>query len=75
MGINTQVGVIGSAVFAPRDPLDDLSSHALQANVLEGKVPGLRQAAVAVTEKNRRHGAMAYPEYASAPPRFKLELA
>ena len=48
-------------------PLDDLSSHALQANALEAKVPGLREAAVAVTAKNRRHGAMAYPEYSPAP--------
>jgi acetyl-CoA C-acetyltransferase len=48
-------------------PLDDLSSHALQANALEAKVPGLRAAAVATTEKNRRHGAMAYPQYSPAP--------
>jgi acetyl-CoA C-acetyltransferase len=48
-------------------PLDDLASHALQANSLEASVPGLRAAAVAVTEKNRRHGAYAHPEYASAP--------
>ena len=48
-------------------PLDDLSSHALQANALEAKVPGLRAAAVSVTEKNRRHGAMAYPHYSPAP--------
>ncbi|HSW17956.1 MAG TPA: thiolase family protein [Ramlibacter sp.] len=48
-------------------PLDDLSSHALQATALEAKVPGLRDAVVAVTETNRRHGAMAYPEYSPAP--------
>lgn len=48
-------------------PLDDLAAHALQANALEAKVPGLRGAAVSVTEKNRRHGAWAHPEYASAP--------
>lgn len=48
-------------------PLDELSSHALQANALEALVPGLREAAVAVTEKNRRHCAMAYPHYAAAP--------
>jgi len=48
-------------------PLDDLSSHALQANALEAKVPGLRAAAVQVTVTNRRHGALAYPEYAPAP--------
>ena len=48
-------------------PLDDLSSHALQANALEAKVPGLRDAAIKVTEKNRRHGSMAHPEFAAAP--------
>ena len=48
-------------------PLDDLSSHALQANALEAKVPGLREVAIATTVKNRRHGAMAYPHYSPAP--------
>lgn len=48
-------------------PLDDLASHALQANVLEAKVPGLRDAAIAVTAKNRRHGLFAYPEHAPSP--------
>jgi acetyl-CoA C-acetyltransferase len=48
-------------------PLDDLSAHALQANALEAQVPGLRQAVVSVVEKNRLHGAMAHPEYATAP--------
>ena len=48
-------------------PLDDLSSHALQANALEAKVPGLRAAAIGVTEKNRQHGFNAYPEHAAAP--------
>ena len=48
-------------------PLDDLSSHALQANALEAKVPGLREAVVSVTQTNRQHGAMAYPDYAPAP--------
>ncbi len=48
-------------------PLDDLSSHALQANALEAKVPGLREAAITVTETNRRHGAMAHPEYSPGP--------
>lgn len=48
-------------------PLDDLSAHALQANALEAKVPGLRDAAVTVTETNRRHGAMAHPDYSPAP--------
>ncbi len=48
-------------------PLDDLSSHALQANVLEASVPGLRETAVAVVHQNRRHAATAYPDYSSAP--------
>ena len=48
-------------------PLDDLASHALQANVLESKVPGLRQAAIAVTAKNRQQGLFAYPEHAPSP--------
>lgn len=48
-------------------PLDDLSSHALQAVALEAAVPGLREAAVTVTETNRRHGSQAHAEYAPAP--------
>lgn len=48
-------------------PLDDLSTHALHAVALEAKVPGLREAAVTVTETNRRHGAQAHAEYAPAP--------
>jgi acetyl-CoA C-acetyltransferase len=48
-------------------PLDDLSSHALQANALEAKVPGLREAVITLTETNRRNGAMAHPDYAPAP--------
>ncbi len=48
-------------------PLDDLSSHALQANALEAKVPGLREAAVTVTETNRRQGAIAHPDYSPGP--------
>lgn len=43
-------------------PLDELSAHALQATVLEQHVPGVRQAAEAVLAKNRRHGALAYPD-------------
>jgi acetyl-CoA C-acetyltransferase len=45
-------------------PLDELSAHALQAAALENAVPGLREIAAAVAEKNRRHGRRAYP----APP-------
>ncbi len=48
-------------------PLDELSSHALQANALEAKVPDLRAAAIAVVEQNRRNGARAHPDYSPAP--------
>ncbi len=48
-------------------PLDDLSSHALQGVALESKVPGLREAAIGVTEANRRHGVRAYPELSPGP--------
>jgi acetyl-CoA C-acetyltransferase len=48
-------------------PLDDLASHALQANVLEAQVPGLREAALNTTVKNRRHGARAYPHLSPTP--------
>ncbi len=46
-------------------PLDELSAHAMQAAALENAVPGLREVAAAVAEKNRRHGQLAYP---SSPP-------
>ncbi len=42
-------------------PLDELSSHALQAAALEHAVPGARAMAQAVVAKNRRHGEAAYP--------------
>ena len=42
-------------------PLDELSAHALQGGALENAVPGLRDIAAAVAEKNRRHGQRAYP--------------
>lgn len=45
-------------------PLDELSSHALQAAALEHAAPGARAMAEAVTAKNRRHGAIAYPNLA-----------
>jgi acetyl-CoA C-acetyltransferase len=48
-------------------PLDELSAHALQAVALENQVPGLREAAVAVTQTNRLHGSRAYPEFAPSP--------
>lgn len=42
-------------------PLDELSAHALQATALENAVPNMRQLAVSVAAKNRRHGERAYP--------------
>ncbi len=42
-------------------PLDELSAHALQASVLEQKIPGVRDMADTVLAKNRRHGEIAYP--------------
>jgi len=48
-------------------PLDDLASHALQANALEAQVDGLRDTAIAITGQNRRHGAMAYAHLSPTP--------
>lgn len=48
-------------------PLDDLASHALQANALEAQVDGLRETAIALTAQNRRHGAMAYAHLSPSP--------
>ena len=48
-------------------PLDEMSGNAMQAVALENKVPGLRKAAVAITQANREHGARAYPELSPAP--------
>src|SRR3954454_7358390 len=45
--------------FHRRLPLDELSSHALQASALEAQIPGLREVAEAVAEKNRRNGRLA----------------
>lgn len=45
-----------------RLPMDENASHALQAGALEHVVPGLGDTARAVLEKNRRHGAVAYPD-------------
>jgi acetyl-CoA C-acetyltransferase len=42
-------------------PLDELSAHALQAGALGQKMPGVGEVAAAVLAKNRRHGALAYP--------------
>ncbi len=47
--------------FHRRLPLDELAAAGLQAGALEHQIPGARQAALAVAEKNRRNGARAYP--------------
>lgn len=48
--------------FHRRLPLDDLSSFALQANVLVDALPQAEQLAAALVVKNRQQGALAYPE-------------
>lgn len=48
-------------------PLDELSAHALQASALEHAVPGIRRAAIDIVVKNRKNGAIAYPDRAAAP--------
>ena len=48
-------------------PIDDLSSHGMQANALEARVPGARDAAIAVTAGSRKHAAIAYPEFSAGP--------
>lgn len=51
--------------FHRRLPLDELSSHALQASALAGSVENLGSLSQAILEKNRSNGAKAYPEFAS----------
>ena len=48
-------------------PLDELSAGALQATALEHAMPGLREVAVGIVEKNRSNGATAHPDRAPAP--------
>jgi len=48
--------------FHRRLPLDELAANAMQAGVLENAVAGIGDLAEAVAEKNRRHGAIAYPD-------------
>lgn len=48
-------------------PLDELSSHALQAASLEHAVPQARGLALEVASMDRRHGASAYPHRSRAP--------
>jgi len=43
-------------------PLDELSSHALQASAIERAQPNARIAAEAIAEKNRAHGCAAWPD-------------
>lgn len=43
-------------------PLDELSTHALQASAIETAVPAARSAAEAVAAKNRSHGRQAWPQ-------------
>lgn len=50
--------------FHRRLPLDDLSSFALQANVIVQAQPQTEALAAEAVEFNRRHGAIAYPEAA-----------
>jgi acetyl-CoA C-acetyltransferase len=42
-------------------PLDETSSHGLQASALDAAVPGVGETAWSIVQKNRRHGAAAYP--------------
>lgn len=42
-------------------PLDEMSSHALQATALGAVVPELDETAWSIVQKNRRHGAKAHP--------------
>ena len=57
-------------------PQDELSAHALQASALNHVWPNAWVVAEAVAEKNRRHGAIAYPNPplrpASGPERWPL---
>lgn len=48
--------------FHRRLPLDELSSHALQANTMLSGMPDVEASAMKVLEKNRRNGARAYPD-------------
>jgi acetyl-CoA C-acetyltransferase len=42
-------------------PLDETSAHALQASAITAVVPHVEEAAWTIVQKNRRHGACAYP--------------
>ena len=51
--------------FHRRLPLDELASNALQANVLIAAQPHAAELASALVVKNRKRGALAYPEFCS----------
>ena len=55
-------------------PLDELSAHAMQAAALEHAVPGVRDLALAVTAKNRAHGAQAHPGARAAAGKLRWPL-
>ena len=48
-------------------PQDDLSSYALQANLLESEVPELRDAVIELTQQIRMKGQTAYPNLLTSP--------
>ncbi len=48
--------------FHRRLPLDEMASHAMQANALMAAMPGLEAMAQKVTDKNRGNGSVAYPD-------------
>ena len=48
--------------FHRRLPLDELSSHALQANTMLSGMPDIEASVLKVLEKNRGNGARAYPD-------------
>lgn len=52
--------------FHRRLPLDELSSHALQAAALSSKAPNARELAESIVAKNLRNGARAYPNAVSS---------
>ncbi len=80
----TEVGSMSEAqrlaadpYFHRRLPLDELSTHALQASAMLAAVPGLEAMAEKIVAKNRGNGAHAYPDLASgelavAPQRWPL---
>lgn len=56
-------------------PLDQLSSHALQAAALEAKTPGLDELATQIAARNRRHGEQATPAARPEPGAARWPLA